>query len=87
MPTRFRPSGRRSFWGDDYLELAVPQTHFLRRLRALLDWEALTKALADCYKGGAEYGRVPYHPAVPFKMLLLAYSERGSKRACSGVRA
>ena len=80
MPQRFRPSGRRSFWGDDYLELAVPQEHFLRHLRDLLDWEALTEDLADCYKGGAEYGRVPYHPAVPFKMLLLAYLYNLSER-------
>jgi len=80
MPQRFRPSGRRSFWGDDYLELAVARNHFLRRLKDVLDWEALTEDLADCYKGGAEYGPVPYHPAVPFKMLLLAYLYNLSER-------
>jgi IS5 family transposase len=58
----------------------VPQDHFLRHLRALVDWDALTESLADCYKGGAEYGRVPYHPAVPFKMLLLAYLYNLSER-------
>ena len=80
MAQRFRPSGRRSFGGDDYLELAVPQSHFLRHLKDLLDWEGLTQDLADCYQGGAEYGRVPYQPAVPFKMLLLAYRYNLSER-------
>jgi IS5 family transposase len=58
----------------------VPENHFLRRLRDLLDWEGLTKDLADCYKGGAEYGGVPYHPTVPFKMLLLSYLYKLSER-------
>ena len=80
MPQRFRPSGRNSFWGDAYLEMAVAPNHFLRRLRELLDWEELTQELADCYKGGAEYGPVPYHPAVPFKMLLLSYLYNLSER-------
>jgi len=80
MSARFRPSGRDSFWGDAYLELAVAPNHFLRRLRDLLDWEDLTRDLAECYKGGAEYGPVPYHPAVPFKMLLLSYLYNLSER-------
>lgn len=80
MPARFRPSGRDSYWGEGYLEMAVSPGHFLRRLRDLLDWEELTKDLADCYKGGAEYGPVPYHPAVSFKMLLLSYLYNLSER-------
>ena len=80
MAPRFRLSGRNSFWGDAYLELAVPENHFLRRLRNLLDWEELTEDLADCYQGGAEYGGVPYHPTVPFKMLLLSYLYNLSER-------
>ena len=80
MPARFRPSGRNSYWGDGYLEMAVAPGHFLRRLRDLLDWEELTKDLTDCYKGGAEYGPVPYHPAIPFKMLLLSYLYNLSER-------
>ena len=80
MPARFRPSGRNSYWGDGYLEMAVAPNHFLRQLRDLLDWEDLTRDLAECYKGGAEYGPVPYHPAVPFKMLLLSYLYNLSER-------
>lgn len=80
MPQRFRPSGRNSFWGDAYLELAVPKDHFLRQLNDLINWEELTKGLAHCYKGGAEYGPIPYHPVVLFKMLLISYLYKMSER-------
>ena len=33
MPARFRPTGRDSYWGDTYLEMAVAPNHYLRRLR------------------------------------------------------
>ena len=36
--------------------------------------------MTDCYKGGAEFGPIPYHPAVPFKMLLLSYLYNLSER-------
>lgn len=80
MPQRFRPSGRHSFFGDCLYEMAVPQNHFLRQLRGLIDWEKMTQGLADCYKGGAEYGPVPYHPSVLLRMLLLSYLYKLSER-------
>jgi IS5 family transposase len=80
MAARFRPSGHDSFWGDCLYEMVVSQNHFLRRLKDLVDWEDFTQDLADCYKGGAEYGPMPYHPAVPFKMLLLSYLYQISER-------
>lgn len=80
MSQRFRSSSRNSYWGDGYLEMAVPPKHFLRQLKELIDGEKLTQDLADCYKGGAEYGPLPYHPAVPFKMLLLSYLYNLSER-------
>jgi len=52
---------------------AVPQERFLRKLRELLSWEALTQEWVALYKGGAEYGPPPYHPALVLKMLFLAY--------------
>jgi IS5 family transposase len=73
MPQRFRLSGRDSFFGDYVCEMAVPHNHFLRQLRDLVDWEGMTQTLADCYQGGAEYGPIPYHPALLFKMLFLSY--------------
>ena len=80
MAQRFRPSGRNSFWGDAYLEVALPQSHFLRQPKDLLDWEGLTEGLADCYKDGAEYGPIPYHPAVLLKMLFLSHLYNISER-------
>jgi transposase, IS5 family len=73
MPRRFRPSGRDSFWGDTVYEMAVPQEHFLRQLRGLLDWEEFTKDLVEVYKGKAEEGGVPVHPSIPLRMLLVSY--------------
>ncbi|MBM3301446.1 MAG: IS5 family transposase [Deltaproteobacteria bacterium] len=73
MAQRFRPSGLDSYYGECLYQMIVPKTHFLSQLKDLVNWEELTKDLADCYKGGAEYGPLPYHPAVPFKVLLLAY--------------
>lgn len=59
MAKRFRPTGEDSFYGDSLYEMAVPESHFLRRLRALLDWEELARSVLKVYKGGAEVGGVP----------------------------
>lgn len=81
MAERFRPSGCGSFFGDHYIyERVVSKTHFLRQLKDLINWEELTKGLVDCYKGGAEYGPVPYSPATLLKMLLLSYLYNLSER-------
>jgi IS5 family transposase len=87
MPARYRENGRDSFWGDSLYDMVVPKTHFLRQLTELLDWDSLTAGFADYYKGGAEYGPVPYHPTTLLKMLLIAYlyglSERETEQFCS----
>ena len=57
---RFRDTGEGSFFGNLVYERAVPKGHFLRQLRELLDWEALTQDWVALYKGGAEYGPPPY---------------------------
>jgi IS5 family transposase len=80
MSQRFRPSSRDSFWGDALYEMAVPPGHFLRQLRHAIDWDRLTEGLADLYKGGAEYGPVPYHLSVLLRMLLIAYLYNLSER-------
>ena len=41
--------------------MVVPKHHFPRQLAELLDWEDLVKGFAEYYKGGAEYGPLPYH--------------------------
>ena len=80
MTARFREKGEDSFWGNVVYDVVVPKTHFLRQLAELLDWDALTAGLADYYKGGAEYGPIPYHPATLLKMLLIAYLYKLSER-------
>lgn len=80
MAARFRETGASSFWGNFVYEQVVPNTHFLRQLADLVDWNELTDGLADLYKGGGEYGAVPYHPAVLLKMLLISYLYNLSER-------
>ncbi len=77
---RYREGQRSSFWGDLIYDAVVPKSHFLRQLADLLDWEDLVKGYSDYYKGGAEYGPIPYHPSVLLKMLILAYLYRLSER-------
>ena len=77
---RFRNTGDASFFGALVYDRVVPQGHFLRQLRDLLDWEALTQEWVSLYKGGAEYGPPPYHPALVLKMLFLAYLYNLSER-------
>jgi hypothetical protein len=60
MPARFRSGDQGSFFGEYLYDITVPKGHFLRLLRALVDWEKLTQSLVDLYKGGAEYGGVPF---------------------------
>ncbi len=81
MTERFRETGKGSFWGDFIYEQVVPKNHFLRQLAELIDWDGLTAGLADHYKGGAEYGSVPYRPATILKMLLISYLYHLSERA------
>lgn len=70
---RFRETGEGSFFGSLVYDRVVPPDHFLRKLHGLLDWHTLTRPWLDSYKGGAEYGRPPFDPAVVLKMLLLSY--------------
>lgn len=80
MTARFRETGAGSFWGNFVYEQVVPNTHFLRQLADLVDWDELTDGLADLYKGGGEYGAVPYRPSVLLKMLLISYLYKLSER-------
>jgi IS5 family transposase len=80
MAARFRETGGDSFWGNFVYDQVVPNTHFLRQLADLIDWEDLTVGLADLYKGGGEYGAVPYRPSVLLKMLVVSYLYKLSER-------
>jgi IS5 family transposase len=77
---RYKELGTGSFFGEYLYERAVPQTHFLRQLEALVDWEAFSEKLVLLYQGQARVGRPPYDPAVILKMLLLSYLYELSER-------
>ena len=80
---RYKQQGTGSFFGEYLYERTVPDSHFLRRLKRLVDWEVFTEKLVQLYRGKAEVGRPPYNPSVILKMLLLSYlynqSERGTE--------
>ncbi|MGC8878566.1 MAG: IS5 family transposase [Anaerolineae bacterium] len=76
----FQETGTNSFWGEYLYEQVVPPEHFLRRLDAVIDWEAFGERLIALYAGGGEMGRPPYHPVMLLKMLLLAYLYNVSER-------
>ena len=77
---RFRQTGGGSFFGELIYERVVPQDHFLRRLSEVVDWGHWSRRLARYYQGGAEYGPIPYEPALLLKMLLIAYLYNLSER-------
>ena len=49
----------------------MPQTHFLRLLNELIDWDFFTVRLIELYRGGDEYGRLPFNQGNQLKMGLL----------------
>ena len=62
-----------SFFGHYLYDQIVPQEHFYRKLNEIIDWERFTDKLIELYKGGGEYGRPPYDPALVLKMLFVSY--------------
>ena len=70
---RFKELGTGSFFGEFLYEHAVPEEHFLRQLREVVDWAVFTAKLVRLYRGRAKRGRPPYEPVVILKMLLLSY--------------
>jgi len=77
---RYRRLGMGSFFGMPVYERAVPDSHFLRQLARLADWDGYGERLIALYKGRGEAGRPPYNPAVILKMLLLSYLYNLSER-------
>jgi len=81
---RYKDTGEHSFWGSYIYEKRVPQDHFLRALKELIDWQALGRELITLYAGRGVRGRPPYDPVIVFKMLFLSFlygcSERDVER-------
>lgn len=69
----FIETGTSSFFGEYLYDQVVPQGHFLRQLKQIIDWERFTRRLIKLYKGGGMVGRPPFDPALVLKMELIAY--------------
>ncbi len=69
----FVETGTSSFFGEYLYDQVVPQGHFLRQLKEIIDWERFTRRLIKLYKGGGMVGRPPFDPALVLKMELIAY--------------
>ena len=78
---RFKTNTLRSVCGDPLVKYARGKDHFLFRLDKVIDWEEFTPTFLAAYEGKACRGESPYHPLIPFKMLLLAYLLNVSERA------
>jgi transposase len=70
---RFVETGLSSFFGEYLYDQVVPQGHFLRQLKQIIEWERFTRKLIRLYKGGGVVGRPPFDPAVVLKVELIAY--------------
>ena len=70
---RFIETGSSSFFGEYLYDQIVPQSHFLRQLNQIINWERFTRRLIKLYKGGGVVGRPPFNPAMVLKMELIAY--------------
>jgi IS5 family transposase len=77
---RYKEQGTGTFFGEYLYDRTVPESHFLRKLEALVDWEVFSEKLVRLYQGEAQVGRPPYDPAVILKMLLLSYLYNLSER-------
>jgi len=77
---RFVETGSGTFFGEYLYDQVVPQDHFLRILRTVVDWEYFTKRLIKIYKGQGVVGRPPFDPAMVLKVEVLAYLYKLSER-------
>jgi IS5 family transposase len=77
---RYIETGNHSFYGDYLYDQIVPQDHFLRKLRQIIQWDYFTQKLIRLYKGEGVVGRPPFDPAMVLKVELLAYLYNLSER-------
>jgi hypothetical protein len=72
-PERFAKTDTHSFFGEFLYDQVVPQDHFLRKLREVIDWDLFSRKLIRLYKGEGLVGRPPFDPALVLKVELIAY--------------
>ena len=70
---RYIETGSDSFYGAYLYDQLVPQDHFLRKLKQMIDWEHFTDKLIQLYKGEGVVGHPPFDPALVLKVELIAY--------------
>jgi IS5 family transposase len=70
---RFVKTANNSFYGDYLYDQVVPEGHFLRILKSMIDWDLFTQKLIRLYKGEGVVGRPPFDPALVLKVELIAY--------------
>ena len=59
-----------SFFAGPIYDRVVANDHLLRRLRELIDWEALVEGVSDCY---ADVGRPSWPPEQMLKIMILQF--------------
>jgi hypothetical protein len=69
-----------TFFGKYLYDQVVPQGHFLRILRTIVDWEYFTNRLIKLYKGQGVVGRPPFDPPMVPKVEVIAYLYKLSER-------
>jgi transposase len=77
---RYKETGEQSFFGEYLYDRVVPEDHFLRKLKALIDWDRFTQKLINLYKGEGVVGRPPFDPAQLLRIMLIAYLYNLSER-------
>lgn len=77
---RYVETGSGSFFGEYLYDQVVPQEHFLRKLRQVVDWGYFTKKLIKLYKGQGVVGRPPFDPALILKVEVITYLYKLSER-------
>jgi IS5 family transposase len=77
---RFADTGRDTFYGDFFYDDLIPKDDFYRQLGDIIPWDSFAGKLLALYKGGAQYGRPPYHPVLMLKVLLLGRLHQRSLR-------
>ena len=77
---RYVETGSDSFFGEYLYNQIVPQGHFLRKLKQIIDWQRFTRKLIKLYKGEGVVGRPPFDPAQVLRVELIAYLYKLSER-------
>lgn len=77
---RYKQTSEDSFFGGFLYDQVLDQNHFLVRARREIDWEQLSRGFGIVYKGGGEYGPIPYAPSLLLRYLLIPYLFNISER-------